>query len=215
MRSFRGLGDIPDRMGLTLEEGQRVTNLPYAEGQLLVTLVDDWRNLRCRPQVATYGSRILRAAGGAATFATLALVATRLPLRLIYCDVEVTGAIISNPVIVQRGEETSPIVAVATASVLEGAGSGSTFPEPATAEFRDHGTPALTFGGVFSFLLRQTTFTFGRGYGDWLPRILLPGETLKFRAPVNQAIEVNLAWEEYPTMTDVVTSQAKSVQLDL
>lgn len=55
MRSFRGLDALRRRLGLVMDTGAAIRSLPYAEGQVLATLADDWRALRIPPLVQTFG----------------------------------------------------------------------------------------------------------------------------------------------------------------
>jgi len=191
-------------MGLTFEQGQRVVSLPFAEGVTLTTLLDDWRRVRLEPQLLTFGSRLTRAAGGIGTFVLFSLAAGILPLRLIFVDIE-TNVLAGARIVVQRTTGPPAVVTTGPITPLE-APTGAT--NVSAAVFQDHGALGAQFLNPLGFSLFQNGGFAPSGHGSWLPRLLLPGEHLFFQAPANTALDCTVAWEQLPTSTDVVTSQA-------
>jgi hypothetical protein len=206
--SFRGLGDMPSRMGFTSSTGGRVDTLPYAEGQLIATLADDWRRIRLEPQVLTWGSRAQLAAD-VANFNVMAFAAGRLAARIKYLSTQGSAA----TVLVSRTNTTGLVVATTSPIVpLEApthlpTGGVSTV---AAANLIEYVPVAGAFLNQQGFAL---TLTPGNTYGTWLPRLLLPGEFLVFQTQaINQALELSIVWEQLPSLLDVLTSRAEPVE---
>lgn len=196
MDSFRGLADLPARMGLTVQGGT-VQALPYSEGQLFVTITDDWRRIRCEPQVHTFGCRFNLAAG--ANFNIAALAARRVPLRLIYADVNTDPA--AGDVLVSRTSITG-LVQTTSAPIVPLEVGTSTNADADPMVFAQVGAPFLNPLGFRLFP--------GAHENRWLPRLLLPGEFLVFQVPVAASVlNLQLVWEELTNaQTDVLTSKA-------
>jgi len=202
--SFRSLGDLPTRFGFTGPTGGQIFSLPYAEGQLLATLGDDWRRIRCEPQVHTWGGRATVAAPGAGLFTTSILRAGTLPVRVIYY--------LGDPsVVFSRFDPTGTVIAgTHIVTLLEGAFplgvSGFLSPTASLLNLVPGGAPhtdpnAFRLGGGVAV----------QSFGDLFPLILLPGETLGFSPfTANTAYIFNVAWQEIPSQGDVQTSRSES-----
>lgn len=207
MDAFRGLGDLPERMGFTAPNGGRVSGLPYAEGQLLVTLTDDWRRIRLEPQLLAWGSRSTQAAN-IGFFNICALAAGRLALRLNF--VGITGS--GGNIVCSRTNITglvvlteAPIVPLEAPTHLPTGGVSTV----AAARVLQFSAIAAPFLNVLGWRLPSGTSV----HGTWLPRLLLPGEFLVFQSDVTGApLDLGLSWEQPPSLIDVLTSRAVPVE---
>jgi hypothetical protein len=215
MDAFRGLGDMPSRMGFTSSTGGRVDTLPYAEGQLIATLADDWRRIRLEPQLLTWGSRVQLGAS-VGNFHVCALSAGRLALRLRYFDpvgttgginisrTNITGLVLSTeapivPLEAPTHLPTGGVSTVAAARLLVFTPVAAQFLNPAGFKLLSAAVGGV--GALQSF------------HGEWLPRILLPGEFLVFQTDqVNIPLNFSIAWEQLPSLLDVLTSRAEPVE---
>lgn len=185
-------------MGLTAPDGGRIQSLPYTEGQLLVTLIDDWRRIRAEPQILCWGARATVTAG-AATFATCGFEANTRVARLLYVDS--SEAILASRVngFGAMAPSGAPVTLL-EGPPLAGAPGGRlvTFP-PQAVSFLD----PLGFVGARDI---------NNPIGQWLPRLIFPGEHFVFsRSVVNSPFTLDLAWEELPSLTDILTSVAPSI----
>jgi hypothetical protein len=194
VRAFRTLGDLAQRLGLTLDSGSDVRALPYSEGQMLVTLADDWRRGRLPLQVQSAGCRAsLPPLVGAVNVAGLR--ATRRPLLLDHSSnnsgvallIVRTTAAFTETVLAKTPLEASPSQLQITAEVF------SAF--PAVQPFSASGF--VQYPGSSA---------------DWLPIVLLPGETIFWATvAVNQTMDLTFAWKELATGEDVLTSKSPAV----
>ena len=207
MDSFRGLGDLPVRMGFTGPTGGIVMGLPYAEGQLLATLTDDWRRIRLEPQLLTWGARGSQALV-AGQFNIQAFSAGRLAARIIYLSTIGT----TGNVVVSRTTITG-LVAASTAPIV---------PLEAPTNLTVGGVSTVAAANLILFpsqvaqFLNAAGFALPTGTQNWngciFPRLLLPGEFLVFQSVAGSPLEIMIAWEQLPSLIDVLTSRAEPVE---
>lgn len=207
MRSFRTLYELADRFGLTLETGEQVMSLPYAEGQMLATLADDWTRARIEPQVLTLAHRSSVVAPGAGNFNYHSFEARAYPCRLVYLE---TGA---NGVCFARVNQSTldslanpPTLPIGIApSVLEGPVTLAETPPSNQGGLFVRGFQVTTVLNPARFSILDAATTPNRSY---LPLILLPGESLLFmNINANTSTVLQVVWQQLLTQSDVLTSQ--------
>lgn len=218
MRGYRGLGDIPDRMGLTFEEGGAVTDLPYAEGQTLSTLADNWTRVRLEPVILTWGAHVERLpiAGQRVMFT---LQPRRVPVRIIHMAAELQTASASTALFYGRITGSGlPGASIVDPILIEGENpllalgqqpSGQT-PD---ARFLDHGSTAFAALNTLSspfmhafFNQFDSTMDHIRAGGNAI--IVLPGQIFVWQGlQLATSGGLTVVWQELPSMVDVITAQ--------
>jgi hypothetical protein len=198
VRSFRTLGGLAQRLGLFRDGGADVRSLPYSEGQLLVTTADDWSNVRVPLQLQTWGAFLTQPLV-VANFRVACLIAGRRAVRLWHVDA--IGS--AEPVAVSRTDGNPGAETLASVTALEGNQVSSAL--STTARFVGYAAQPGAFIGV-GFVLHSLANEFTPT--TWLPRLLLPGERLFFQGPAGGALQLSIAWSEYPDSDDVLTSAA-------
>jgi len=198
VRSFRTLGGLAQRLGLFRDGGSDVRALPYSEGQLLVTLADDWTPARVPLQVQTWGAFSAQPLV-AANFRVAALIAGRRALKLIHVDPIGSG----DPVSVSRTDGNPGAETAVATTALEGNQVSSAL--GATGRFVSYAAQPGAFIGT-AFVLRPLANEFTPP--TWLPLLLLPGERMFFQSASGGALNLSIAWREYPDGDDVITSAA-------
>ncbi len=205
MRAFRTLEFIAQRMGFMFDNGGTVRALPYAEGQSLVTVADDYRRARVEPQVLTYASRILSPLV-AGQYQTMALIANNLPLRVKYIDVQ--GSTGNGANIENRPQTALAALGVGVNGPIAPLEQPRiTTPAAVFQSFPSRVAPFLTNAGF-------SRSGFGSYEGTFLPRLLLPGEALVFQSDLAQALQIQIVWEQLDAR-DVLTSRAPTEALGL
>jgi len=198
VRSFRTLGGLAQRLGLFRDNGSDVRALPYSEGQLLVTLADDWRNARVPLQVQTWGSVSVQPLV-AANFRLAALIAGRRAVELIHVDA--IGS--ADPVSISRTDGNPGAESATATTALEGNTVAASI--GATARVVTYAAQPGAFIST-GFVIRPLANEFSPT--TWLPRLLLPGERMFFQGPAGGALQLTIAWREFPDGDDVITSAA-------
>jgi hypothetical protein len=198
VRSFRTLGGLAQRLGLFRDGGADVRSLPFSEGQLLVTTADDWSNVRVPLQLQTWGA-FLSQPLVVANFRLAALIAGRRAILLRHVDP--IGS--ADAVAISRTDGNPGVESGAATTALEGNQVSASI--GATGRFVGYAAQPGAFIST-AFVIHPLANEFSPT--TWLPRLLLPGERMFFQGPAGGALQLSVAWSEYPDGDDVLTSAA-------
>jgi hypothetical protein len=176
-------------MGLTIDSGQTVHTLPYAEGQVLSTLADDWRGLRVPPLTRTFGASLVRALD-AGNFSVARLTAGADAVEILYFALGVGT-------VAFKMRAAKPADAVLTTVVGIGV-TQLTLPTPAPGVLAN-ASASLSTGLVSSFgtsFLPSTDF--GKLPPSRFPRLwILPGDSMLWAGQnINTAMVLDVVWRE-------------------
>lgn len=207
MESYRGLADLPDRMGFTAAEGGRVDSLPFAEGQILATIVDTWARVRVPPNVLTWGLHAQNAPGALQQMYTIRPRRYPISITSLWFETDPPGQTTSVRIVRHHGQGIPTGSPVIVTKMLEGSndlqvGSDNVVvTQEADAQVQDHGGQVVFANASAPIILPGIPGIFP------LPVYVLPGQSLVFQASIAaQIVGINIIWQQFSTNVDVLTS---------